>query len=226
MNKSYFVLLFSVIWLFGCAPSLHLKVTYKSVPSGATILTKNVTNYGTTPLTLRYPVSKEAHKRRSMKTQGMIAYWPDGSSEEFSLLNHALGHAETDGWGTAWWSHEYTFIKSNIPSNSGDSNLQNYIPQENRTNYQDNRKQCQQAQQDHNQAQAKYNAAKSSRGSSRLAEGVGILGMLSPLEKNQALGSLYSRGGRNSANDSQADMNHALNLMQDAKNRMSIYCGN
>ena len=90
---------------------------------------------------------------------------------------------------------------------------------------QSNSVECQRAQQDYNQALAKYNAAERGRSSSRLAEAVGILGAFSPVAKDQALGALFSRGGRNGANDSQADMNHSLSLMQDAKGRMSVYCG-
>ncbi len=85
---------------------------------------------------------------------------------------------------------------------------------------------CEQAQQDYNQAAAAYEAAKNSRGSSRLAQGLGILGILSPDADNHVLGALFSSEGRYSADDAQADMNHALRLMLAAKSRMAIECSN
>lgn len=83
---------------------------------------------------------------------------------------------------------------------------------------------CSRAQRDLNQAQARYNSAQSSRGSSRLIQAVGILGMFSPIPNDQIAASVFSGAGRNSATDSQADMNHSLAVMQDAKSRIAIYC--
>ena len=40
------------------------------------------------------------------------------------------------------------------------------------------------------------------------------------------MGALLAGVNSNEAKDSQADMNHALRLLEDAKGRMSIYCGN
>jgi hypothetical protein len=92
------------------------------------------------------------------------------------------------------------------------------------THSQANAEECARANQDYEQALATYNAEKSSRSSSRLVEAVGILGMLSPIAKNQTLGALYSGAGRNSATDSQSDMDHALLQMQDAQRRMALFC--
>ncbi len=84
---------------------------------------------------------------------------------------------------------------------------------------------CERAKQDYSQAEAAYNAAKSDRGSSRGGQALGALGSISG-SPEAALWGLFAGVNRNEANDSQADMEHALRLMQDAKGRMSIHCGN
>ena len=96
-----------------------------------------------------------------------------------------------------------------------------------RSQYQsDNGEKCASARRDYSQAVAAYNAAKSDRGSSRAGEALGILGSISGKPEAGLWGALLAGVNSNEAKDSQADMNHALRLLEDAKGRMSIYCGN
>lgn len=84
---------------------------------------------------------------------------------------------------------------------------------------------CEQAKQDYSQALAAYNFAKSDRDSGRGGETLGLLGSLGRTSE-AGLSAVLANMYKNDANDAQADMNHALHLMRDAKERMAIYCGN
>lgn len=203
-------------------PDIKNKITVviNSEPRGARIYAGG--NYlGETPLNLNWDISNDDYERGWINSAPLIAVLDGYSSEEkspkikiYSSWKYKSGKIFDAETGVLFLLKRDSNGLRHSPATSADRQTSK------RNNY------CKQAQQDYNKASEAYNSAKNSRSSSRLAEGVGILGMLSPSAKDQALGSLYSRGGRNSANDSQADMNHALNVMQDAQNRMSIHCGN
>lgn len=87
-------------------------------------------------------------------------------------------------------------------------------------------KECANAKRDYKQAVVAYNNAKSNRRSGRGGQALGALGSIKGNPKDAGLWGLFAGVNRTEANDSQADMNHALRLMQDAKGRVTILCTN
>jgi hypothetical protein len=61
----------------------EVKITYKSVPTGATII-EDITgkNLGTTPVTLRYSLNAEDILKGSFKAGGLSTHWVDGRKKD------------------------------------------------------------------------------------------------------------------------------------------------
>ena len=85
---------------------------------------------------------------------------------------------------------------------------------------------CEQAKQDYSQTVAAYKAAKNTRDTSNNEATGASIGALGYKGTAALLLGLVANTTRNDANTAQNDMNHALRLMLDAKERMTVYCGN
>jgi hypothetical protein len=69
------------------APSA-VNVTYKSFPSGATIIEDGTgKNWGVAPVSLLYQLEEKHLKENILRTQKMTAYWPDGRRIEGESLS-------------------------------------------------------------------------------------------------------------------------------------------
>lgn len=225
-------------------PKKSLWITVKSEPSGAKVYSASGntpgTYLGTTPLTLKYTMIYGGIWG-SAASETIEADWkadtPLSSGKAFLAFKCYVvsdGHSpykiyevlQDDSWWFVGLKHlelagkkrTFTaFLSHEQPRSVAASTRFQYQP--------DSSEKCAIAKQDYGQAVSAYNVAKSDRGSSRAGEALGLLGSVSKTSE-AGLWGLFAGANRNKSNDSQADMDHALRLMEDAKSRMSIYCGN
>jgi hypothetical protein len=196
-----------IILISGCATTggpRGLRITYKSIPSGAMIIENGGKNHGPSPVTLYYNIDQAYlnNNNNILRTTGMTAYWRDGTSQSVEHLDCNLNLG---------YNQEYTFKAS--PSS-------NYYPTQ-QSGYGDQG--CMRAKQDYIQAEQAYNNAKAVRDSRTNESDFARIGALGRGPGALLMG-IFANTTRNASNTAQEDMNHALQLMQDAKGRMSILC--